>query len=234
MPHYAPRLGRDRCGIRVNFVASSDGAVSAAGVFPRACRPRATTWSSRRCAILPTSCSSGWATAAAENYGPARTDRSGRDAVGACVRSCRLRSITRSLQLDTRSRLFTRQPAAGRDVCEPRRSSSGPSWPTARTCIVCGDDDIDYAAVRRALADARPDPGAVRGRPDDPVAHPARPASSTSCASRCRRRRGPGRRSHRRPGTTGTTDRRPLGLHSLLEEDGALFLRYTAGRAARR
>ena len=27
---------------------------------------------------------------------------------------------------------------------------------------------------------------------------------------------------------------RPLELHSMLEEDGALFLRYTAGRAARR
>ena len=174
-----PRSGSTSGGIRANMIASADGAGAADGLS----RGLQTPGDNRVFAALRDLADVvlvGWATAAAENYGPARLPAETRRRWGMRP-ELPIAVITRSLRLDLGSRLFAdNRPLVVTCASSPaqRRAELGEH----ADVLVCGDDDIDYAAVRHALGDARAHQGAVRGRPDDPGADPARPASSTSCA----------------------------------------------------
>ena len=124
----------------------------------------------------------GWATAAAESYGPARPDVADPAPLGTASASCRSPSSAgrcdstpaRGCSTDNRPLVVT--------CADARTGRAGPSSASAPTCSSAATTTSTTRAVRRALADARADPGAVRGRPDDPGAGARRPASSTSCA----------------------------------------------------
>jgi riboflavin biosynthesis pyrimidine reductase len=99
--------------------------------------------------------------------------------------------------------------------------------------LVCGDDDIDYTAVRHALGTRGLTRVLCEGGPRILARILAAGELDELCITLSPRTVGPagGRIVD---GDEWPDGPRSLELHSMLEEDGALFLRYTAGRAARR
>ena len=144
----------ERGGIRMNFVTSVDGAVSAEGPVRGPADARRQPRCSRRCAISPTSSSSGsgrrWPRATAAV--PSASPETGRRARAARRPSPRNRQPQR-----LRARRGARPssppgPRRGRS-CAPRLPRTWPKrWPASRTWIVAGDDEVDYGRVRSELA----------------------------------------------------------------------------------
>ncbi len=227
--HYAAQW-LDRGGIRANMVASADGAAAADGLSGGLQTPAdGLVFAALR--DLADVVLVGWSTAAAENYGPARLPVGTRRRWGMRP-ELPIAVITRSLQLDTRSRLFTdNRPLVV--TCGTSSEQQRAELADRADVIVCGDDDIDYAAVRRALATRGLTRVLCEGGPRILSRILAAGELDELCITLSPTAVGPA--GVRIVNGDGWKDGpRPLGLHSLLEEDGALFLRYTAGRAARR
>jgi riboflavin biosynthesis pyrimidine reductase len=227
--HYAAQW-LDRGGIRANMVASVDGAGAADGLS----RGLQTPGDNRVFAALRDLADVvlvGWSTAAAENYGPARLRVETRRRWGMRP-ELPIAVITRSLQLDINSRLF----ADNRPLVVTCGTSSGQrraELAERADVIVCGDNDIDYAAVRHALGTRGLTRVLCEGGPTILARILAAGELDELCITLSPRTVGPaGARIV--DGDEWRDGPRSLELHSLLEEDGALFLRYSAGRAARR
>jgi riboflavin biosynthesis pyrimidine reductase len=227
--HYAAHW-LDRGGIRANMIASADGAGAAAGLS----RGLQTPGDNRVFAALRDLADVvlvGWATAATENYGPARLPHETRRRWGMRP-ELPIAVITRSLQLDTSSRLFTdNRPLVV--TCGTSSKQRRAEIADRADVIVCGDSDIDYGEVRHVLATRGLTRVLCEGGPTILSRVLAAGELDELCITLSPRIVGPagGRIVD---GDEWKDGPRTLGLHSLLEEDGALFLRYTAGRAAQR
>ncbi len=227
--HYAAHW-LDRGGIRANMVASVDGASAADGLSAGLQTPG----DNRVFAALRDLADVvlvGWATAVAENYGPARSPVETRRRWGMRP-DLPIAVITRSLQIDTGSRLFAgSRPLVVTCASSPERRRA--ALAEHADVVVCGGDDIDYAAVRHALGTRGLTRVLCEGGPTILSRVLAAGELDELCMTVAPRAVGPagGRIVS---GDEWTEGPRPLELHSMLEEDGALFVRYTAGRAARR
>jgi len=176
----------------------------------------------------------GWSTADKEGYRPARIDavhRERREAFGLAPR-LPIAVITRSLQLPPSATVLTDAAADARTIvvtCASSDPARRAALDPVADVIVCGDEDIDYAAARRELA-AR---GLVRvlceGGPTVLSAVLAAGELDELCLSLSPLVVGPGA-GRIVSGAPWTSSPLPMQLHSLLEEDGALFARYTARR----
>ncbi len=218
----------DRGGIRANMVASADGAAAAQGLSAGLQTPG----DNRVFAALRDLADVilvGWATAAAEAYGPAQPQVQTRRRWGLAPQ-LPVAVVSRSLRIDTASRLF----AGSRPfviTCARSDEQRRAELAEHAEVLVCGDDDIDYRTVRHVLGTH----GLVRvlceGGPTILGRMLAAGEVDELCLTVSPRALGPsaGRIVAGAPWADGS---RPLGLHSLLEEDGALFLRYSAGRHA--
>ena len=191
--HYAAQW-LDRGGIRANMIASADGAAAADGLSGGLQTPAdGLVFAALR--DLADVVLVGWSTAAAENYGPARLPVETRRRWGMRP-ELPIAVITRSLQLDTGSRLFTdNRPLVV--TCGTSSEQQRAELADRADVIVCGDDDIDYAAVRHALATRGLTRVLCEGGPTDPVAHPGGRRARRAVHHAVAAHRGPGRRSHR-------------------------------------
>jgi riboflavin biosynthesis pyrimidine reductase len=221
----------ERGGIRANMVCSVDGAAAANGRSAGLQTPGDNrVFAAQR--DLADVVLVGAATVATEGYGPAvpRLDarrRWGlRDQLPIAV-------ATRSLlRLDLDGRLFTGSrplvvTCAGSD--ERRRAAIA----ERAEVLVCGQDDIDYRLVRRELADRGLTRVLCEGGPTILARLLITGELDELCLSLTPRATGPGA-GRIVTGEAWTDGPRELVLTFLLEEDGALFLRYSAGRLASR
>ena len=215
-------------GIRANMIASADGAAAATGLS----RGLQTPGDNRVFAVMRDLADVvlvGSSTARVEGYRPVRLD----DAQLAVRRQWGLPAalpialVSRSLQLDLNSPLF-------RDN-RPLVVTCASSDPAARArlaqcaeVLVCGAADIDYAVARRQLADRGLRRVLCEGGPTILGRLIDAGQLDELCLSVTPLLIGPGAgRIVAGDAWAGTTPR--LRLHALLEEDGALFLRYRRG-----
>lgn len=225
-------------GIRANMISSVDGAAwvagRSAGLQVPADNLVFATLRDLADVVLV-----GAATAATENYGPARADARLRARLGLGP-ELPVAVVTRSLQVDVSARLF-----AGSRPLLITCAGSDPGRRAALAAhadvLVCGDGDIDFALVRRALAERALTRVLCEGGPRllarvlecgqlDELCLTVSPLAAGAGAGRIVADATAGQVSaapaDARPGGRPP---RPLHLTGLLEDDGALFLRYTVG-----
>jgi riboflavin biosynthesis pyrimidine reductase len=225
--HYA-RDWLEPGGIRVNMIASADGAAAAGGLS----RGLQTPGDNRVFEVLRDLADVvlvGSATARVEGYRPLRLDD-----VRIAVRRERgltaglpIAVVSRSLHLDLDSPLF-------RDN-RPLVLTCSSSDPAARTrlaeraeVLVCGDSDIDYGAARRVLAERGLTRLLCEGGPTILGRLSGADQLDELCVSVTPLLVGPGA-GRIVAGDAWSGHVRRLRLTGLLEEDGALFLRYRRG-----
>jgi riboflavin biosynthesis pyrimidine reductase len=224
--HYAAGWVGDG-GIRANMVTSVDGAVSADGLS----RGLQTAADNRVFAALRDLADVvlvGASTASAENYGPARPEIELRARCGLAA-ELPIAVVTRSLRIDTSGRLFDDESETRPFVVtcassdERRRSELGEH----AEVLVCGEDDIDYGTMRAVLAERGLTRVLCEGGPTLLGQVFAAGELDELCLSISPLAAGPesGRIVAGPPWPGGP---RRLRLHGLLEEDGALFVRYAA------
>ncbi len=134
--------------------------------------------------------------------------------------------------MDTAGPLF----AAGRPIvvtCADSDPARRAEVAERADVLVCGDDDIDYGQVRRALADRGLTRVLCEGGPTILARLLVTGELDELCLSLTPRVAGPGA-GRIVAGAPWPDGPRELGLTSLLEEDGALFLRYSARHRAPR
>jgi riboflavin biosynthesis pyrimidine reductase len=219
----------DRGGIRANMVCSADGAAAANGRSAGLQTPGDNRiFAAQR--DLADVVLVGAATVATEGYGPAVPHVDVRRRWG-LPDQLPIAVVTRSLRLDLEGRLFAGSrpfvvTCAGSD--EHRRSAVA----ERAEVLVCGQDDIDYRLVRRELADRGLTRVLCEGGPTILSRLLVTGELDELCLSLTPRATGPGA-GRIVTGEEWNTGPRELVLTFLLEEDGALFLRYSAGRPAR-
>jgi len=227
--HYAAQW-LEHGGLRANMVASADGAAAADGLSAGLQTPG----DNRVFAALRDLADVvlvGWSTAAAEGYGPAHPHVETRRRWGLAPH-LPIAVISRSLRLDTGSRLFdgSRPFVVTCATSDERRRAEVAEHAEV---LVCGDDDIDYAAVRHALGTHGLTRVLCEGGPTILARTLASGELDELCLTVSPRALGPGG-ARIVTGEQWGDGTRELWLVSLLEEDGALFLRYSlGGRAAR-
>lgn len=226
--HYAAGW-TDRGGVRVNFVSSVDGAVSAGGRSRGLQTPgdNAVFAALRDLADVVVV---GSGTAAAEDYGPARFgDRrlAARRAHG-LPDTMPVAVLSRSLRLDPAARLFTEARPAARPLVLTCSAAGGnrTALESVADVIDCGTDDVEPARVRAVLEQRGLRRILCEGGPTVFARFAAAGEVDELCLSITPLLAGPG------PGRI--TDGREwprtltLTLTGLLEDDGALFCRYRA------
>jgi riboflavin biosynthesis pyrimidine reductase len=167
----------------------------------------------------------GWATAAAENYGPARPEASARARWGLRP-ELPIAIVSKSLAIDTGARLFTdNRPlvvtCANSD--EGRRAELG----RHADVLVCGTDTVDFGAVRAELGERGLTRVLCEGGPRLLGLVIATGELDELCLSLSPLAAGPGP-GRIVAGAGWASAPRRLRLRGLLEDDGALFLRYSA------
>lgn len=227
--HYAAQW-LETGGIRANMVASADGAAAAEGLSAGLQTPG----DNRVFAVLRDLADVvlvGWATAAAERYGPAQPHTETRRRWGLAPH-LPIAVISRSLHVDTASRLFAgNRPLVVTCASSDERRRADLS--RVADVLVCGDDDIDYRAVRRTLAIRGLTRVLCEGGPTILARILAAGELDELCLTVSPRALGPaGGRVV--AGAAWSDGPRPLRLAGLLEEDSALFVRYALGQQAAR
>lgn len=219
----------DRGGIRANMIASADGAASAAGLS----RGLQTPGDNKVFAALRDLCDvvlAGVGTVRAERYRVVRlrAERRARRVELGLTPDIPTAVISRSLRLDVDPGLF--------DGDGPIVITTAASDPVARaelasraTVLVCGDGEIDFEEVRRQLAERGLTRVLCEGGPTVLAAMFAANALDELCLSVSPLATGPGA-GRIVAGTPWRGVPLPLRLTGLLEEDGALFLRYATPR----
>jgi riboflavin biosynthesis pyrimidine reductase len=216
----------DRGGIRANMIASADGAASAAGLS----HGLQTPGDNAVFAVLRDLADvvlAGVGTVRAERYRAVRL-RAERRALRAelgFAPELPTAVVSRSLRLDVEPRLF--------DDGGPIVVTCAASDPATRaelaaraTVLVCGDDDIDFGEMRRQLAERGLTRVLCEGGPTLLAALLAAGGLDELCLSVSPIAAGPGagRIVAGQPWPGAPV---PLRLTGLLEEDGALFARYS-------
>ena len=220
----------DTGGIRANMVSSVDGAAAVAGRSAglQTAGDNRVFHAQRDLADVVVVGSS---TVATEGYGPAEPDLGARARWGLPV-GLPIAVVTRSLRVDTAARLFT----GSRPIVVTCASSDpGRRAEVAGVAdvLVCGEDDIDYARVRRALAGLGLTRVLCEGGPTILSRLLVTGELDELCLSLTPRATGPGE-GRIVAGVPWPAGPRDLELTSVLEEDGALFLRYSARHRASR
>lgn len=216
-------------GLRVNFVASADGAATEDGVS----RGLQTPGDNRVFAALRD-----LADVVLAGAGTVRTEGYAAITVSAERRAIRgeygLRAVlptavvSRSLRLDPDGELFT---AAARDArTVVLTCASGDAAVRARLervadVVICGEDSVDLLAARTALADRGLTRILCEGGPTLFADLARAGVVDELCLSISPQLSGPGARRIV-AGELWPDEPRPLALTGLLEEDGALFCRY--------
>ncbi|HEY8301806.1 MAG TPA: dihydrofolate reductase family protein [Jatrophihabitans sp.] len=218
----------DTGGIRANMVCGVDGAAAADGRSAGLQTPGDNrVFHAQR--DLADVILVGSATAETEGYGPAEPDLAVRTRWGLRPQ-LPIAVITRSLRVDTAGPLFVdNRPlvvtCASSDPA--RRAELG----ERADVLVCGGDDIDYGAARRALAERGLTRVLCEGGPTILSRLLVTGELDELCLSLTPRATGPGE-ARIVVGAPWPDGPRALTLTSLLEEDGALFLRYSTAHAA--
>lgn len=218
----------DRGGIRANMVCGVDGAAAANGRSAGLQTPGDNrVFAAQR--DLADVVLVGAATVAAEGYGPAVPDLAARRRWG-LPDQLPVAVVTRSLRVDTAGRLFT----GSRPIvvtCATSDERARGELAERADVLVCGHDDIDYRLVRGALAERGLTRVLCEGGPTILSRLLVTGELDELCLSLTPRATGPGagRIVAGEPWSDGA---RELVLTDLLEEDGAVFLRYSARRAA--
>jgi riboflavin biosynthesis pyrimidine reductase len=219
----------DHGGVRANMVASADGAAAADGVS----RGLQTPGDNRVFAALRDLADVvlvGAVTAQAEGYRPARFDQ----ARGAVRRqygfgpALPVALVSRTLRLDLAGALFT-DPAQRPLVVTCAAAAPSADLSRAADVIVCGDEHIDFGEARRQLAARGLTRVLCEGGPTLLAQLIDDGELDELCLSITPLLMGPaaGRivAGQPRPAVP-----RGVDVHGLLEEDGALFVRYCARR----
>lgn len=215
-------------GIRANMIVGADGAAAAAGRSAGLQVPADNiVFAALR--DLADVVLVGWATAAAENYGPARIDGERRRRAGLGP-DLPIAVVSRSLDIDPSSRLF----AGSRPLvvtCASSDERRRALLAAHAEVLVCGADDIDYGLVRDAFAERALTRVLCEGGPRLLARVIASGQLDELCLTVSPLLTGPGA-----PRIVGGTpwpggSAVPLRLIGLLEDDGALFLRYSVGAA---
>ncbi len=220
----------DRGGVRVNFVVSVDGAVSAAGVSKGLQTPGDNTvFATQRDLADVVLVGSG--TAIGEGYRPARftarrrqirRDHGLQETMPVAV-------LSRSLALDPGTELFTEAAPGARTLvltCGAADAEQRRLLKQVADVIDCGDETVEPLLARRALEERGLTRILCEGGPTAFGEFAADGVVDELCLSTSPLLAGPG------PGriTAGAEwdGPRPLRLVGLLEEEGALFCRYRA------
>lgn len=222
--HYAEGW-LDRGGLRANMVASADGAADADGVSAGLQTPGDNVVFAMLRALADVVLV-GWSTAATEKYGPARPDAAVRARWGLRP-DLPVAVISRSLQVDPAGRLFENGNRPLVVTCARSDARRRADLSVHADVLVCGNDDIDYGAVRVALAERGLTRVLCEGGPTILARIIAAGELDELCLSLSPSLTGPGA-GRIVAGHPWTGAPRPLHLRDLLEEDGALFLRYSA------
>jgi riboflavin biosynthesis pyrimidine reductase len=228
--HYAADWVQ-RGGLRVNFVASADGAVAADGKSGGL----QTAGDNRVFAALRDLADvvvAGSGTVVTENYGAARiSDRR------AAIRreyglppQLPIAVVSRSLRLDPAGRLFHEAAPDARTIvltCTAADPDRRRALQEVADVVDCGADAVDARLARSVLAERGLGRILCEGGPTVFADFAAAGAVDELCLTLSPLLAGPG------PGriTTGAgwPQSRPMQLVGLLEEDGALFCRYRVG-----
>ena len=224
--HYAAQWV-DTGGIRANMLASLDGGAVADGLSgglqtPGDNRVFATLRDLADVVLV------GWATAAAENYGPARPDSAARHRWGLRA-ELPIALVTRSLRIDTSTRLFVgNRPIVV--TCARSSPARRAELEQHADVLVCGIETIDYGAARRVLAERGLTRVLCEGGPTQLARVLGTGELDELCLSLSPLAVGPGagRIVAGDAWVSEGSAARRLWLRGLLEEDGALFLRYSA------
>jgi riboflavin biosynthesis pyrimidine reductase len=220
----------ERGGIRANMVASVDGAAAANGLTAGLQTPGDNlVFAALR--DLADVVLVGYATAAAEGYRPVQmdADRLARRAAFDLPATLPIAVVTRSLAIDRSAALFATASTRPLVVtCAASDAGRRAELTSVAEILVCGQDDIDYAALRREFAERGLTRVVCEGGPTLLSRILAASELDELCLSMTPLVAGPGpmRIVDGAPWRAGTL---PVQLHSLLEEDGALFLRYRRG-----
>ena len=221
--HYAADW-LDTGGIRANMVASVDGAAAADGLSGGLQTPG----DNRVFAALRDLADVvlvGWATAAAEDYGPPRPDGTARSEWGLRP-ELPVALVSRSLNIDTSTRLFEgNRPLVV--TCERSSPERRIELSQHADVLVCGADTVDYGAARRALAERGLTRVLCEGGPTQLARVLGTGELDELCLSLPPLAAGPGA-PRIVAGDAWDASPQKLRLDGLLEEDGALFLRYSA------
>lgn len=223
LAHYAADW-LDAGGIRANMIASVDGAAAAGGLSgglqtPGDNRVYAALRELADVVLV------GAGTARAEGYGPIRpspAQLARRRESGLCP-DPPVAVLSRSLRLDPDMPLF----AGNRPIvitCAAADPAARAALADRATVLVCGEDEIDYAEVRRRLAERALTRVLCEGGPTVLAQVVAAGELDELCLTLAPALIGPGepRIVAGPPWPSGPV---PLRLVGLLEEDGALFLR---------
>ena len=220
-------------GVRMNFVASVDGAATAEGKSKGLQTPGDNrVFTALR--DLADVVLAGAGTVRIEGYRPipmsaTRAERRARYGLPPVLPTA---VISRSLRLDPDAPLFTAAPDGGRTIVITTAAAD----PGTRRALeqvadvaVCGQDDVDLAAARRALEERGHRRVLSEGGPTLFAEMAAAGVVDELCLSVTPMLAGPGARRI----VAGELWQQPrqLRLTGLLEEDGALFARYAVGDA---
>jgi riboflavin biosynthesis pyrimidine reductase len=222
----------DRTALRVNFVASVDGAATAEG----ASSGLQTAGDNMVFAALRD-----LADVVLAGAGTVRTEGYAAISVSARRREIRRRFglrdvlptavISRSLRLDPAAALFTDAAPAARTIvitCASADPTQVARFADVADVVIAGDDDVDPVLAKAALADRGLTRILCEGGPTLFADLARARVVDELCLSITPLLAGPGARRIV-AGPIWADGPLPLVLHSLLEEDGALFCRYVAG-----
>lgn len=219
-------------GLRVNFVASADGAIAATG-RSRGLQTPGDNAIFAALRDLADVVLIGAGTARTEGYGalsqsPRR--RAIRSGFGLAP-DLPIAVITHSLGLDPTSELFTGAPAEARTIVFTRAAADPAQHAelaAVADIVVCGQDTVDLGEVRRVLAQRGLRRILCEGGPSLFASLALAGEVDELCLSVTPLLAGPGS-GRVTAGPEWPGDPRPLELIGLLEEDGALFARYRFG-----
>ncbi|SDJ19932.1 Pyrimidine reductase, riboflavin biosynthesis [Frankineae bacterium MT45] len=221
----------DSGGLRVNFVSSADGAITAGGLS----RGLQTPGDNKVFAALRDLADvvlAGAGTVVAENYGPVRLTPA---RVAARVEhdmpaELPVAIISRALNLDPAADLFNPAPDQPRPILLTCTAGGTPELrerlSQGAEIVDCGDDDVDLALAKAALIERGHTRILCEGGPRLFASLAGAGVADELCLSLSPLLAGPGAGRMTAgtawPGSEGID----LTLRGLLEEDGALFLRY--------
>jgi len=227
--HYATDW-RDTGGLRVNFISSVDGAVSVHGLS----RGLQTLGDNRVFAALRDLADVvlvGAGTARAEGYGPVhpseRRRRTRREQ--GFHPQLPIAIVSRSLRMDPTADLFTGAEAGARTVvltCAAADADVRGALERTADVVLCGDDEVDLVLARSVLAERGLRRILCEGGPTMFTDLMRADVVDELCLTIAPMLAGPGS-GRITAGTPLPTAPAPLVLSGLLEEDGALFGRYT-------
>lgn len=224
----------DRGGLRVNFVSSADGAATADGVSGGLQTPG----DNQVFGVLRDLADvvlAGAGTVRTEGYGPARLSERRTALRVDCGLSPLLPTaiVSRSLRLDPAARLFAEAPAAARTIvltCAAADAGARSALAEVADIVICGDDEVDLGQARRALEERGLSRILSEGGPTLFADLAAAAVVDELCLSLSPLLAGPGARRIV-AGELWSGEPQRMALTGLLEDDGALFLRYRLDRS---